>query len=342
VAALGALQAQDYRQALWAIGVRLPSATEADVERAIAERTIARSWLMRGTLHFVAAADLRWMLRLFAPRVVAATARRWRQLGLDDAQFARSGMLLTGALQGERSLTRDQAFTTLEHGGVSTAGQRGIHILRALALDGLLCFAAHHGRQPAFALLEEWLPPAPQLAREEALAELASRYFGGHGPATLKDFAWWAGLTLADARIGLAAAKHDLEQATIGGAEYWVPASAPVPSTQGGSDATTVGGEERGVHLLPGFDEYVIGYTDRSLALDDGALRRIVPGGNGVFLPTVVFDGRVVGTWRRVNKPGHVRVSESLFEPLTGARRSELQTAAARYAAFLGAELMTG
>ena len=198
VAHMGAMQAQDHGNALWGIGLRVPGAGIADVRAAIASHAVVRTWMLRGTLHFVAGADLRWMLALVGARSIAGMAGRHRQLELDETVFAACRKLLAKALQG-KTLTRGALFELLEAKGISTQGQRGIHILWRLAHDGLICFAAHEGKQPAFALLDDWLPdPGPALTRDEALATLAQRYFTSHGPATAADFAWWAGLTMAD------------------------------------------------------------------------------------------------------------------------------------------------
>lgn len=194
VAFFGAVHAQDYRGALWGVGQRVAGATEADVERALAERSIVRTWPMRGTLHFVAPDDVRWMLRLLAPRAIARAAGRHRQLGLDAATFAQSRDRLTAVLAGGNQLTRDAIYAELDRSGISTAGQRGIHILAQLAMEGVICFGARRSKQQTFALLDEWVPSSRMLEGDEALAELAARYFASHGPATLADFAWWSGL----------------------------------------------------------------------------------------------------------------------------------------------------
>ena len=201
---MGAVQAQDYRGSLWAVGLRLPSAVEADVEQAIADRTIVRTWPMRGTLHLVPAADARWMLRLLTPRVIARSAGRYRELELDDAAFTRSRKILTRALKGGRPLTRDEAYEALQRGGVSPEGQRGIHIIGHLAQQRSAVPRPRRGRQHTFVMLEEWLPPAEDKPRAEALATLAQRYFASHGPATAQDFAWWSGLTVKDAQAAIA------------------------------------------------------------------------------------------------------------------------------------------
>src|SRR5215207_11246225 len=222
----GAVQAQDYLGSLWALGLRLRGANEVEVERAVADRSIVRTWPMRGTLHFVAAEDVRWMLGLLGARTVARAAGRYGQLGLDEATFAKSRRVLERALRG-RQLTRPELAAALERVGVATGGQRLIHLLNRSALEGLTCYAARRGKQFTFALLDEWAPSNRSLTREEALAELAARYFRSHGPATLRDFVWWSSLTTADARAGLEMIKPRLVSEVINGRTYWLASPAP-------------------------------------------------------------------------------------------------------------------
>ncbi len=325
VAWMGAVQAQDYLGSLWALGLRMKTAREEAIEQAIADRTVVRTWPMRGTLHFVAPADVRWMLSLLTPRVIAGQRGRHRQLELDQTDFDRSRDVLTRALEGGRQLTRDAAYETLEAAGISTAGQRGIHILARLAQDGLLCFAARQGKQQTFALLEEWVPAARMLTRDEALAELAERYFTSHGPAALPDFTWWSGLTVADAKLGLELAGPRLEREVVDGQAYWSSAAAP---GAGSSPASPT------AWLLPPFDEYTVAYKDRSAVLDPAHGGRI--SGNGIFYPIIVLDGRVAGTWKRAFKKGSVVVTLSPFAPLKKKERQAVAVAADRYGAFLG------
>jgi hypothetical protein len=332
VARLGALQAQDYPGAKWSLGLRCrPGITEADVERAIADRQIVRTWPMRGTLHFVAAADVRWMLELLTPRVLAGSAARQQHLGLDDAVFARCKDAFAGALQGGKQLTRAEMYQTLERAGISTAEQRGYHLLWRTAQEGLICFGSHAGKQPTFALLDEWVPGTKRLERGEALAALALRYFTGHGPATLQDLCWWSGLSAADARVGLEAVKAHLMQETVDGKTYWLADSLPVSGD----------GVPR-VHLLPGFDEYLLGYRDRSSALDPMHATKIVPGNNGMFMPTLVSDGRVVGTWKRTLKKRSLTATALPFDALRVDEEDAFADAAQRYGRFLAMPVTTG
>jgi DNA glycosylase AlkZ-like len=320
---LGAVQAQDYTGALWAVGLRTKKATEKEVEKAIADRTIVRTWPMRRTLHFVAAQDVRWMLELLTPRVLATYSRNSPQLGLDERVFARSKELFVSALAGGKQFQRAAMYEVLETARIATSGGRGLHILARLAIEGVLCFGAREGKQPTFALLDEWVPAAGRLERDAALAELARRYFTSHGPATLQDFVWWSGLTTADARAGIEMAKPHLVQEMIDGKSYWLaPFTSVVKETS------------PAVYLLPAYDEYTVAYKDRSAALDPAHARRVNTG-NGVFSPTVVVDGQVVGLWKRELKKGKFVVTPTRFVTISKSAARAVAVAASRYEKFL-------
>jgi hypothetical protein len=323
---LGAVQAQDYPGALWAVGLRLRDAVEADVEQALARRKIVRTWPMRRTLHFVAAEDVRWMLELLTPRIISASARRAEKLlGLDEATIARSKKLLEKALEGGKQLQRSALYEVLEAGRISTGDGRGLHIMSRLALDGLICYSAREGKQQTFALLEEWIPQAKTLKRDEALALLAKRYFTSHGPATLQDFIWWSGLIAADARAALEMAKSQLIEESIADQTHWLASSSFKTKD-----------ELPAVHLLPAFDEYLVAYKDRSAVLSPSHAK-LHNSGNGIFSPTMIMDGRVVGTWKRALKKDALVITLSPFAKLSRAETRAFATAASRYGTFLGA-----
>lgn len=325
VARLGALQGQDYAGAKWSVGLRLPGCRDADVEHALASRSIVRTWLFRGTLHLVAGADVRWMLELVAARQIAASARRYRQLELDADTLARSSTLLANALRDGQEHDRNALFALLEQNGIATTGQRGYHMLGHASLNGLICQTTAARNVPTFVALDERVPAAAPMTREEALAALARRYFSSRGPATLKDFVWWCGLAPADARAGLHAAAPFLNQEQIDDTDYW-----------SGSDAHAPGDAMRGVFLLPGFDEYLLGYSDRRAALDPQHSQRIVPGGNGMFMLTIVSDGQVIGTWKRSVAKNRVVITPEPFRPMTHSQLAGFAAAAERYGEFLG------
>ena len=329
VAHLGAMQAQDYPGALWSVGLRVPGSTLCDIETAVARRQIVRTWPMRGTLHFVAAADVRWMVELLGPRATAAARSRATQLGLDEAVFQKCRDICQEVLGGDKQLSRKAICQEFEKRGIATASQRGIHILRHLSEEGLLCFGLHEGKQPTFALLAEWAPQARTLPREAALAKLAATYFGGHGPATLKDFIGWTMLTVADAKLGIELAKDALTTATFDSKTYWFSRKQAVPP------------KTPDVQLLPGFDEYLLGYKDRTAVLEHEHAQKIVPGNNGMFISTLVIDGLVAGLWRRTPRARQVTVTIMPFRPLTRLECEAAEAAAARYGSFINTPVTT-
>jgi hypothetical protein len=322
---LGAVQAQDHPGALWSIALRIAGATRADVEAAIADGTIVRTWPMRGTLHFVPAVDARWMLELMAPRIMKGAEGRHRQLELDDATFRRSRSLIAKALTRDPVLTRSALFAVLETGKIPTVGQRGIHIVQRLCMERMLCYGPHSEKQPTFVLFDGWIPTSRQLDREEALRTIAERFFVSHGPATMRDFVGWTGLTVADAKRGVHLAQSSIERVVVDDTEFWMSNSLSI-----------AGDDESRAHLLPGFDEFMLGYKDRSAALSPRYASRIVPGANGMFLATLVLDGQVCGTWRRTARSKSVEIEASPFARLKAADKKAFAEPLARYASYLG------
>jgi hypothetical protein len=325
---MGAMQAQDYAGALWSVALRTSNLTQADVEQAIKDRKIVRSWPMRGTLHFMSAKDAKWMVNLLAPRVIAASKSRRAQLEIDEPLLIKVQSLFEKSLSGGKCLSRPKMMAILEEAGISTANQRGYHLLVHFAQTGLICFGPHEGKQPTFVLMDEWLPETPIYTREEALAELARRFFISHGPATIHDFAGWANITLGDARAGLDAVKHLLTQEEVDSKMYWFD---PLLRNTQTKPAT---------FLLPGFDEFMLGYKDRSPALAIVHSQKIVPGNNGMFMPTIVVNGQVDGLWKRTTRAKNTQIELLPFEPLTKETRQSLQKNAARYGEFLQKEVI--
>jgi hypothetical protein len=290
VRSLTAVQAQDYPGALTSVALRTAGG-RTDVTAALDAGAVVRSWPMRGTLHFVAAEDLPWLLELLRPRIRMVGSSRWTELELTERDAERAGELVVSALRGGRRLRREALLAAMAEGGVPTTGQRGAHLLGYLARAGTICLGPTEGGAQLFVLLDEWVPEPRRLDREEALGELALRYFRGHGPATVKDLVRWAGSTVADVRAGLAIARSELACIEVDGVEYFLDSETP-------ERLASCRKEARGVFLLPGFDEVVLGYGDRGAVLDPEFADRIVPGGNGMFRSTVISDGRIVGTWR--------------------------------------------
>jgi hypothetical protein len=293
VRGLTAMQAQDFPGALCSVALRTRQATRAVVEAALDAGEVVRSWPMRGTLHLVAAEDLGWLVQTLAPRVLRASIRRRSDLGLDEAVLERGRELSVEALDGP-GLRRGELLAYWDGHGLSTSGQRGYHLLGYLAQTGTLCLGPLQDGEQRVVLVEQWIPRPRHLERDEALGELALRYFRGHGPATVKDLIRWAHLVAADARAGTEAARSELMSVVVDGIEYLMDPQTP----QRLGAART---QAEGVLLLPGFDELVLGYADRTMTVPAQFAERIVPGGNGVFRPTVISGGRAVGTWRRAH-----------------------------------------
>jgi hypothetical protein len=292
---LTAAQAQDFNGVLTSVALRCAGGTRQDVEAALNAGEIVKSWPMRGTLHLVAAEDLPWLLPLTARRVVTGTGARRAELGLDEPTLEQARELAVEALTGGGRLRREQLLAAWDRGGISTAGQRGYHLLAYLAQTGTLCFGPVRDGEQLVVLVDEWIPDPRRLERDEALGELAWRYFRSHGPATVQDFTRWTYLVAADVRAGLALALPRLARLEVDGVEYLLdPRTVELLGT--------LRKRARGVFLLPGFDEFILGYADRRAVLAAEFADLIVPGGNGVFRPTVVSGGQVVGVWRHVGK----------------------------------------
>ena len=326
----GAMQAQEYLCALWAVGMRVPGSTEADIRQAVEQRKIVRGWPMRGTIHFTAAEDTRWILELTAPRQLAIYGRRLKELGLDEATLAQASDTMAHALDMDGQLSRPQLFKALEAAGVSTAGQRGAYMLYRAVLDRVICQVGVERNTAYYMPFDAALPKAKSKPQDEALAELARRYFVSHGPATAHDFAWWAGLTVADAKHGIGGAGKTLERETIDGGEYW--------SAAGGVDAVSNDGPV--VRLLPMYDEYLVAYRDRSASVSPAQMGSYGSGNNPVFSWVILIEGQARGTWKRTVKKDTVEVVLMPDGRLNDTERDALDAEARRYADFVEKSLV--
>jgi hypothetical protein len=325
----GALQAQDLPAALWAFGVRLPGSSRASVEEAVASGAILRTWAMRGTLHFVAAEDARWLLRTSGVRALRTSSQRWRMLGLDQATADAAVDVFRAALDPVPLLTRSALLSELAAHGISSDGQRGYHLLWYAAQIGVTCVGPNQGKEQTFSLLDTWAPLQRDLAGDEALGELALRYFRSHGPATRQDFQRWAGLTAAAARTGIAVAGdglaiYDLDGASVFADPAALDQSPPAPV----------------VRLLPAFDEFVIGYKDRSTFIQPDRMPDVVPGKNGMFRPTVLADGRIIGTWSRASSQRGVRIEVHPFDRPRRSVAAAIDDAVQAFADYLDVPLL--
>lgn len=320
---LGAVQAQDYGAAKWGIAQRVDGVTEIELDRMLEAGTLIRTHVMRPTWHFVPPEDVRWMLALTAPRVNAVSAYYHRRLELDDALFARSNAVLAGALRGGAQLTRTELARALADAGIEAAGTRLAYIVMRAELDAVIVSGGRRGKQFTYALLDERVPSAKALSRDGALAELTRRYFRSHGPARVTDYAWWSGLTVADARLGVEMAGPDLTCQVVDGKTYWRGAAT--------SDAEVRGA----VHLLASFDEYLVGYADR-----DHLLGPIPPSAtaleNALLMSALVVNGQVAGGWRRTLQGRKIILELDPLVALDRATKEAVLAVAEAYGRFAG------
>jgi winged helix DNA-binding protein len=324
VAWLGAVQAQELPVAKWSLAQRARGVTNATVERDLAAGRILRTHVLRPTWHFVLPQDIRWMVELTAPRINAKMAYYDRQLELTDAVYRRCNRLIGRALSDGRHRTRRELAAVLQSGGVAVHPQRLGHIMMRAELDLVVCSGAPAGKQQTYALVEQRAPRSRSLARDEAIAELAQRYFTSHGPATLKDYMWWSSLTAADVRRSVEIAGSKLKRETVEGRTYW--SSGAIRGAREASPRAL---------LLQGYDEFIVGYTESKDALNLAGLTGAARLGQLSFLHAVAIQGQVVGHWRRA--PGDAATLElQLARSLARAERRALDAEVKRYGVFLG------
>ena len=326
----GAMQAQDAGSGAFSLGVRLPEPSQSHVESAFERADVIRTWPMRGTIHVIPAEDARWMLELTGSRSLAAYEGRRRQLGLDSASADRAVVVLSDALTASARLTRSACLQALRDEGIPTDGQRGYHLLWFAAVQGVICIGPQVGTQQTFTLLDRCAPDQVQLVGDDALTELAYRFFRSHGPAPVTDFAGWSGLTVTAARRGVALNEGRLVSRRHADRDTWL-----TPDLAERLDSADWRQWSVAV-ALPGFDEFVLGYKDRRIPVGDEGLERIVPGGNGMFRSTVCVDGRAVATWTRTVRRDRVDVAVEAFPGLSAAQQARIAGSYERYTRFVG------
>jgi len=323
VSHLGGIQAQDYSGAKWSIGIRLSEAGEERIEKAIASGAIVRTWSYRGTLHLLSAIDAAWLLPLLAPSVFAANQRRYRELALDDKTFAESRPLIRRILESEsRPVPRSRLCELLEKDGIRTEGQRAHYLLQRAGLEGVLCLGPAQGREATYKATTIESRSLQAMDSDQGKAKLIERYFTSHGPATIQDFSWWSGIPVSQVRRLLRS--HLLPQSIFSEEkDLWAGKDQPVVAAY----AT------ESVWLLPPFDEYLLGYRNRSAVLDP-AFVKIVNAGGGMMKPTLVVNGRVAGIWKQIRRKSKITIFVEPFRELTENEDRLLARAAERYGRF--------
>jgi len=324
---LGAIQGQDYTGAKWSIGLRLPNATDIDIEHAFANKKILRTWLMRGTLHIVSAEDIEWMRALVAPKIIKGNARRYKELELDEPTLFKSSDFIVKVLQDKKTVNRSELLAALEKNGISTKGQRAAYMLQRASYDGLVCQINSVRSSANYILMEKSVTGGINLDRHEAVAELTKRYFRSRGPATIQDFVWWSGLTVAEAKAGLEVNKSLFCQEIIEGQTYWLP-----------NESQTLKSGNHSTFFLPGFDEFLLAYKVRSASLDPKYSNNWCPGNNGMFFPFIVVDGQVTGIWKRAFKKNAVIIEITSFDIHKQMDVNSINTAIKKFCRFIDME----
>lgn len=324
VAWQGAVQSQDYFGAKWAVAQRCEKVTEANMEQAVADGSILRTHLMRPTWHFVSPADIRWILALTAPRLNQQNAYRHRQLELDAATFAQSNAALERALQGDRQLTRPELGEVLANAGIPDPTQQRLAYLTMQAeLDQVIVSGARRGKQITYALFAERVPPGDVLPREEGLAELTRRYFQSHGPAQIKDFCWWSGLTAADARAGIASLGSQIRAEEVTGKTFWFMGEPAIDLLQGPI-----------AHLLPNYDEGFASYTDYSPSIHPHNQAQW-DAEHTISSHYLVMNGWVAGTWKRIGKKALERIEYLPFDELSESEHAAVAAAGRQFETYI-------
>jgi Winged helix DNA-binding domain len=334
IKALCGIQAQDANAAALAVRVRGAGLVATDVERArVQERSIIRTWGQRGTLHLLVTEDLGWLLALLGPVFVAGDQRRRAELGLDEETCIRGISAMRDILASQGALTRAELVEQLAvKTGIRLEGQAAPHLIFRAAFEGVVCLGPDRGTKPTYVLLDDWVDSTSMtsLSHDAACAELARRYVAAYGPAEMEDLAAWSGLTMGDIRAGWKGIANDLIDVEVAGRPAWMlkahlawldefPVQAPV------------------VRLLPGFDTYLLGYRSRNLVVLPQFARRINAGG-GMIHPTLVVDGRAMGTWKFKRWKSGMDVVLEPFKELAAEIQSGLEAEVGDIARFLGVQ----
>jgi hypothetical protein len=322
VTSLIAMQAQEYAMAKWAIGLRLPGTTDSEIEKSFAKGDILRTHVIRPTWHFVAPADIRWLLALTAPRVMQANAFMYRKMEVDTKLFKRSHNTIVKALEGGNHLTRTELQAALKKAKIEADGIRLASLMMQAELDAIICSGPRKGKQFTYALLDERVAPSPSHDKESSLAEYTLRYFTSRGPATAKDFAYWSGLTMKEVNAGIAAVQSQLESETIEETKYFFIPSLPDNITM----ASLRKEKQQTTFLMPDYDEYGMSYKNRN-ALAGGRQ------GND-YSHWLIIDGKIKGNWQQSVKNNKVEIEIIPSAPLNKTQQQSVNNAVRKYTSF--------
>jgi hypothetical protein len=323
---LGAIQAQDYNMAKWALGIRLPDSTEIIINNEIDSGSIIRTHLLRPTWHIVSSNDIYWIQELTAPHIKSSLKYRDKQLGLTDTIFRICNKLFEKTLRDRNHKTREELIQVLINAKIEVDNNRASHIFVRAEIDGIICSGKQKGGKPTYAILSEWVPIKNRTYKDEALKELARRYFTSRGPATLQDFSWWSGLSSSNSKLALELNKPNLISERIENKTFWFvdPSNLPNPIN-------------KEIYLLPAYDEFLISYRDRSASLLSIDNKKTISD-NGIFYPTILMGGQIIGTWKRNIKDNHIILTINLFKTANPDFRTIYSKSISRYSQFYNKE----
>jgi hypothetical protein len=321
---MGALQAQDYSMSKWALGIRIPNSTEDAIIREFDSGNIVRTHLLRPTWHIVSSDDIYWLLDLSAPRIKASLKSRDKQLGLTGSIYLKSKKIFERSLRDSNHKTRDELTKELCDAGIDIQENRASHLFLGAELDGIICSGRHKSGKTTYTILNDWIPRRKKLFREEALKELAKRYFTSHGPASTDDFIWWSGLTSGEAKRAIEFNKDHLQSEVIGNQTFWF-----TERKQEHKYNPVI------IHLLPAYDEFLISYRNRTASLSSVDNKKAISN-NGIFYPAIMENGQIIGTWKRLMKKDKVILSRNLFMKSDTDMEESVIKAISRYACFIG------
>jgi len=324
VAYFGAVQSQDYAGAKWSVGLRLENAHDETIERALNEGKILRTHVLRPTWHFVSPEDIRGFLELTSPRIKRVTKYYANKLGLTEAVFKQTNNIITQALVEHTYLTRQEIKTILNREGIETDVQRLGHIVANAEIDCIITSGPRRGKELTYALLDKRVPQARTMTRDESLARLTEKYFTSHGPAQIKDFAWWSGLSVKEATNGVDMIRSKFESVKMGDKIYLFSPEQKYRQT-----------DVADVFLLSVYDEYFISYADRSDLIDEKYKRKL-PVGNALLTSLIIVDGKVAGTWKRSIDRKGIKVELSPFDKLSEQNAEAVQKVVKDYGRFFG------
>ncbi len=325
VSRMGAIQAQDFAMAKWALGIRIKGLTNDDVETAYNNATFLRIHVMRPTWHFVAPEDIQWMLELTAPRIRISLRTRDKEFGITEDMYEKSNATFLDILKNDNHLTREELVDCFEQKGLRTDNFKLSHYTFRAEIDGLICNGRLKNGKQTVALLDERVPQYKKYCKEEALALLATKYFTSHAPATLQDFVWWSGLSMSDARLVLNFAQSQLVSEKRDSHIFWRPAEYKTAP-------------ENSVLVLPAFDEFIISYRSRFVSIVNEHNAKVIST-NGIFKPVIVYNGRVVGYWSRTLKKDRCVVESTLFDKADKNLYPLIENAFVDYGLFLSKKI---